>query len=693
MRHNHPARETSAMQKPEVGGQRPEVGGHSTIPSFHPSIIPLFLLPAAALAAAEPATNLPPIIVQASRLDKTTLQMPSAVQVITGEEIAAAGYSSTAEVLEKKGGVFIRTVNGNPALAQPALRGFGDNSFGRVLVLVNGERLNNPDMSSPNLLRVPVGSISRIEILRGPQTVLHGDFASAGVVNIITDDSTAEPKTTLGGSVGAYDTFSAFANTTGAFGGEGVSYRASADWDKSDGYRDNSDYETYELNAALRKDFGENRFLSLSAFYHDAEYGLPGSLPYARYRNAPRTTATPRDRSELESFGLNLGGRSTVGADGYLDARVTASRRETDSRWHGVSYGSPWTSLYGSDIDSFAFLPQYVLDTPVAGHRNILTLGSDLRHDVTDFSSDYLTTGYTSLLDWDYDRASLAGYAQDEFFFTDALSLTLGGRVEWFDNRVRNAGSATSFSSREHALEAALLYRPTDASKIYVKAGRFYHAPFIDEIFAGAGTPNLGLVPETGLNLELGAEARLAREWTASFALYDMELEDEIYYDPAVYQNRNSPGDTRRLGLDAALRWSRDRVGAASLAYSAVRSEFTDGAYDGNLMPLVPRHTLSLAGEYYLLHDLAVMAGLRYVASQVLGSDFNNQATRLKPYALVDCGVRYEPSFLDGLRLTFGVDNLFGKDTCDYAGWSSTSGAYYYPARDRFWKAGASYTF
>jgi iron complex outermembrane receptor protein len=636
---------------------------------------------------------IPPIVVQASRLDKTTLQMPATVQVITGEEIAAAGYTSAAEVLEKKGGISIRTMNSTPSLAQVALRGFGDNSFGRVLVLVNGERLNNPDMSSPNLLRVPVSSISRIEILRGPQTVLHGDFASAGVINIVTDDSTAEPKTTLGGSAGAYDTYSAFANTTGVFGEDGVSYRASADWDKSGGYRGNSDYETYELNAALRKDFGENRFLSLSTFYHDAEYGLPGSLPYARYQRAPRTTTTPDDRSELESFGLNLGGRSTVGADGYLDVHGTVSRREIDSRWHGVSYGAPWKSLYSGDVVSYALLPQYVLDSPVAGHRNILTLGSDLRYDVTDFSSDYRTTGYASLLDWDYDRASFAGYAQDEFFFTDAFSLTLGGRTEWFDNRVRRTGSATSFSTRESALEAALLYRPTDASKVYAKAGRSYHAPFIDEIFAGAGTPNLGLAPETGLNLEIGAEALLAQEWTASLALYDMELKNEIYYDPASYQNRNSPDDTRRLGLDAALRWSRHRVGAVSLAYSAIRSEFTDGPYDGNRMPLVPAQTLSLNGEYALIHGLAVLGGVRTATRQYLGSDFDNQAETLKAYTLVDCGVRYEPAFLDGLRVTFGVDNLFDRAYCDYAGWSSAGGAYYYPARGRFWKLGAAYIF
>jgi iron complex outermembrane receptor protein len=645
--------------------------------------------PESSSTAPSVSNAIPPIIVQASRTGKTSLQMPASVQVITAREIAESGYSSTAEVLEKQGGVTLRTLNSNPALTQLSMRGFGESSFGRVLVLVNGERLNNPDMSSPSLLRVPMTSISRIEIVRGPQTVLHGDFASAGVINIITDDATAEQQTTLGASVGAYDTYSAFVNTTGMFGEDGVSYRASADWEKSDGYRDNSDYETYQLNAALRKDFGENRFLSLSTFYHDAEYGLPGALSRERYHNAPRSSTTPRDRSELESYGIRLGGRTTVGADGMFDLNATASRRETDSRWLSATS----QAFYGSEIDSYALQPQYAHDLRIAGHRSILTLGTDLRYDMTDFYSDFNSPFYTSLLDWEFNRASIAGYAQNEFFFTDDLSLTHGGRTEWFDNRVKNAASTTSYSKRESAVEAALLYRPTETSKVYAKAGRFYHAPFIDEIFAGAGTPNLALAPETGLNLEIGTEARIANEWLAALSLYHMDMDDEIYYDPAAFQNRNSPGDTRRMGLDAALRWSRDRVGSASLAYSAVRAKFDGGPYDDNRVPLVPTHTIGINGDYYLLHSLALMGGVRHVARQYLGSDFNNSARPLKGYTLVDCGLRYEPSFIEGLRVTLSVDNVFGRNYCDYAGWSNFSGDHYYPGRGRFWKVGATFTF
>ena len=148
-----------------------------------------------------------------------------------------------------------------------------------------------------------------------------------------------------------------------------------------------------------------------------------------------------------------------------------------------------------------------------------------------------------------------------------------------------------------------------------------------------------------------------------------------------------------RIGLDAALRWSRDRVGSATLAYSAVRAKFDGGPYDDNRVPLVPTHTLSVNGDYYLLHSLALMGGVRYVTRQYLGSDFNNSAPPLKGYTLVDCGLRYEPSFIEGLRVTLSVDNVFGRDYCDYAGWSSFSGDYYYPGRGRFWKVGATFTF
>ena len=654
-----------------------------TLPLSTPAALAACLLAVPALhaqtePAAKPTTNLPPIIVQASRTGRTADEMPAHVQVITADEIARAGHQNLVDELQKQAGVFVRDLSGNPANAQIAMRGFGANSFGRVLILVNGERLNNPDMSSPNLLRIPLQSVSRIEVVHGSQTVLYGDCAEAGVINIITDSADAQPQTTLSATVGSYDTYAAHLGKTGLFD-DGVAYRANADWNKSGGYRDNGDYEARNLDASVNKQWDDVRSLSLSAFYHESEFGLPGSLTWDQFKSNPRQTTSPNDRSQFESWGVNLGGGTHLGADGRIEANLTASRRESETVW------PKWNARTESVVDSYAFTPRYILDSNLSGHENRLTVGSDLRLDR--YSSD---TSH-----WDYDRTSAAGYLQDEFFFTETLSLSLGARGECFYNRIQRPARATSYSDLEHAFDAALLYRPFDTVKLFARGGRYYRAPFVDEVVTW-GVPNTSLQPETGYTLETGTEVTLAKEWTASLTAYELITSDEIYYHTDAFgmgQNINAPDDTRRLGAETSLRWSREAVGSFAIAYDYVHAVFAEGEYAGNTFPMVPHHTLSLNGEAYVTHEVALLGGVRYVTSQYLDTDFANKQEQLKAYGTLDLAVRYEPGFLKGLRLLAGVDNVCDKEYASYAGYSSWTGAYYYPANGRTWKLCASYSF
>ena len=669
------------------------------LPRRTPAALAACLFATAALDAQEtPASaprltnSLPPIIVQASRTGRTAADMPANVQVITSGEIARAGHRNIVDVLQKQAGVFVRELSGNPSSAQLSLRGFGANSFGRVLILVDGERLNNPDMSSPNLLRIPLQSVQRIEILRGSQTVLHGDFASAGVINIITADAaSAEPVTTLAASAGSYDTYGTHVGTRGVFD-DGVTYLANADWNKSGGYRVNGDYETYDLNATVAKQWEDARSLSLSAFYHDSTYGMPGALTWQQFKANPRQSASPDDESEMKSWGMNLGGSAALGADGKLAANLTASRREIDSEFIGSSFHSD----LASEIDSYAFTPRYRLDADLAGHENRVTVGSDLRLDRSSSALHGVSYGFPYASVWDYDRTSWAGYAQDEFFLTETLSFAVGARGERYFNRISSANGTDSYSDNEGAYDAALLYRPREDVKVFARAARYYRAPFVDEVVGWGGVPNTSLEPETGLTLETGAEVVLAKEWTAAATVYQMDTRDEIYYHldaMGAGSNINAPDDTQRQGAETSLRWDRADVGSAALSYDYVRAAFTEGAFDNNIFPMVPRHTLSLSGEAYATHEVALLGGVRYVTSQYLDTDFANRQEQLKAFGLLDLAVRYEPARLKGLRLLAGVDNVLDKEYASYGGFSSWTGSYYYPANARTWKLCASYTF
>ena len=209
-----------------------------------------------------------------------------------------------------------------------------------MLILLNGERLNNPDMSAPNLMRIPLHAVKRIEVIRGPQTVLYGDFAETGVINIITDTSVeAAPVTTVSATVGSYDTYAAHISKSGAFE-DGVTYYAGADWDKTGGYRDNSDYTSWSLDAAVAKRWEKGQHLSLSTFYHDSEYGLPGTLTWRQFKNDPRQTTKPMTVPWFVNMGPEPSGGTPIGDNGTIDANLSVSVREAEARFVGTATAS-----------------------------------------------------------------------------------------------------------------------------------------------------------------------------------------------------------------------------------------------------------------------------------------------------------------------------------------------------------------
>lgn len=143
------------------------------------------------------AQSLTETVVTAARIPEDATLLPLGVQVITAEQIRAAGLTTARDAIRWLGGVVSKsdTLTGRePALD---LRGFGETAASNTVILVDGVRQNEGDMNPTILAWVPIESIERIEIVRGSGAVLHGEGATAGVINIITAKGLTEP----GGSV------------------------------------------------------------------------------------------------------------------------------------------------------------------------------------------------------------------------------------------------------------------------------------------------------------------------------------------------------------------------------------------------------------------------------------------------------------------------------------------------------------
>ncbi len=127
------------------------------------------------------------VVITAPRFPEDVRRLPASVTVITAEDISKSAARTIPELLNEQVGFTMKDLFGNNAASTSIdLRGFGATGPQNTLILLDGRRLNDFDLSGVQWSAIPLSSIERIEILRGTGAVLYGDNASAGMVNIVS---------------------------------------------------------------------------------------------------------------------------------------------------------------------------------------------------------------------------------------------------------------------------------------------------------------------------------------------------------------------------------------------------------------------------------------------------------------------------------------------------------------------------
>ncbi len=136
------------------------------------------------------ASDLGTVVITATRFPEPASSLTNDVSVITQDEIEHSPARSVPDLLATVAGIDVRPLYGSMGIdATVDIRGTGDAAGSNTLILVDGQRLNPVDMGSIKWETIPLSAIKQIEIIRGSDSVLYGDRADAGVINIITDKS------------------------------------------------------------------------------------------------------------------------------------------------------------------------------------------------------------------------------------------------------------------------------------------------------------------------------------------------------------------------------------------------------------------------------------------------------------------------------------------------------------------------
>lgn len=636
---------------------------------------------ASAATALTAVTNLPTVTVESSRFEKNLLESAAHVELIDREEILSSGATSMAEMLEKRANLHLRKINSNPAMAQISMRGYGANSFGRVKVIVDGEVVSNPDMEPQNLMCVPLAGVDKVEVVRGPCTVLYGGDASAGVIDIVSSAPLAEGEELFTGEVrgGSEETFGVYLGVKGTTE-ESLSYYGNSDFLRSDGWRDNSGYEIWTANGGLKQDFKNGASLKIRAGWADGTYGLPEGIfsgkatygkDYGSWKDDPRASSG-RIRARNRVYGLGVYAHGVVDGENSVDASVSFRERRNSG------YGDYWVRTVGSAL-------RYVNSAGWRGFENKFVSGGDFKFDMINASAQVRNN---------YERFTGELYARDEFFPFEDFSFSAGARAGavMSHDKFCTASHCGRESGNEGVVsgEIGLNWRAGEHSKVFFRFSPFYHSPLADEMFSSYGACNMSLRSEKGISAESGFEWRIAEEIDFSFTLFASRLSDEIVYMNSG--NVNLEDDTVRNGAEMGLCWSRRKVGSAGILYSFVESKFAEGVFDGNLVPMVPRQRLRLFAEMWFCEILSVYGGYRFVGEQRFGGDYAGRGGMLPAYGIFDLGIRLKPTgFLEGIVISAGVENLFDKRYCDYGEYFDPW--YMYPASGRTFMVTLRYTF
>ena len=649
-----------------------------------PLAIALCFSAAPAFAQDAPSQVLPPVLITGARFASDPGLLPIGATVISADDIRRAGVGDVNAAIRKIGGVYGRqSLDGSPDFGLD-LRGFGTNSSQNLVVVLDGVRLSENELSSAMLSAIPIDSVERIEITRGGASVLYGDGATGGVINIITKRPGKQAgRGSVYAEVGQFGERAARASMAQAW--DGFALDAALGAQRTDNYRANNEFKQRNFTGGAQWTSREGRMgLRIDSARQDAR--LPGALTEALFNADPRQTVHPDDFGSLDTDRVTAFIERRAGS---FDLAADLSHRERTTH---ATFVDPYGAFVsGSTGRQTQFSPRVRHLADVGDVKNELVAGLDFVRWNRSTESDY--AGFPSS-DAKASQSSRAIYVRDEVRAGKAR-IAAGARHEHFDKDFSDPfGYPTVAYHDSPSLNAWELQGGFDVMPmltLYTKAGQSYRVANVDENSA-TRVANKPLAGQTSHDVELGATfGDTAQQLTAR--VFRHKLNNEIFYDASVFSNINLD-PTRRQGveIDAMTRIGADWRLNAHMQH--VQATFTEGPNAGKEMVLVPKNIVTARLSWVPADGQTADIGAQWVDRQRYGSVIDNSCPARPVPAFTTLDGRYAKK-LGAWEVALSVLNITDKQYFSNAfmGSSPACKQGVYPSDGRQMKVSARYDF
>ncbi|TCR02968.1 TonB-dependent siderophore receptor [Neorhizobium sp. BT27B] len=633
----------------------------------------------------------------ASKTGTPLIETQQSVSVVTSDQIKAQNAQTLGEVLGYTPGVVAQPFGADPRFDSPIIRGFD----GRQAQFLNGLRM----MRTAGAPAFEVYGLERVEVLRGPASVMYGQGNPGGMINQISKRPTFESFGEVGAQAGSYDYYGGFFDFGGAVTeGSDFAYRLTGLAKNAGAQTDNLNNDRFFIAPALTWQPDEDTKLTILTSVQRDNPSTPSGLPPQLTLNAT-SYKLPRD-FYVGDPSFDDSKRTMINLGYELEKRLNETwtfrqnLRYMDFDWDYTSLGMSTAGLAADGrtlrrnatfqneaLSTFNVDNNFEADFATGAVDHKLLVGLDYRYFDNNVRTQFwqATTldmvspvygGPINLISRTIDttvdsqlwQAGL--YLQDELAYENWRA-TLGLRHDW---------SGTSGTSTSGITGIARSLDQTD-QKLTGRAGLSYLfdngiAPYISyatsfEPVAGANSLGDPLKPTSGEQVEAGIKYQ-PTNWNGFFAasVYDLTQQNVSRTINGVI---SQIGEVKVRGIEL-----EGVVGLAAgldlrAAYTYTDTEIGSGADNGKRVENVPEHAASLWVNYTFQEDsaldgLGIGGGVRYV-----GQRYGNSANtyNLDPVTLVDAAISYSNN---GYKASFNVQNIADEN---YVASCSSFGCYY----------------
>lgn len=680
--------------------------------SFRFIALPLITLPfITSQTIAANSHDLDSMVVTASRLGNVS-RLPASISIITADDIKRSTANTLPELLSEQVGVSTNSFFSHGSTATVGLRSFGETATQNTLILLDGRRLNDIDVSSVNYAAIAINNIERIEITRGSGGVLYGDGATTGTINIITKNPySSENYALVSQTLGSFDhretnAFFSYANDSFAITGNINSL-------KDDGYRDNNQFrqDTGQFDIRIPIANTAEFYIKAGAYEQDSE--LPGERQYDPGSNidelsSNRTgTTNPDDWADEHTEFATVGFSTNLSQDDSFV--VDAGYRRKRQRAMFFDYDGYDSDAYSETaLQTLSLTPRLTLNRLLGQHAINWIIGADLYL----YQYDSNRSNFMQNIDQPAhvlaaDQKSFALYTQATIALSNKTDLTAGIRGQRTRLKARDSFDATAPGSAygsaaadfnesddKTSFELGLKHAFTNELSAYSRLGRSTRFGNIDELFELNSTFQQifsQLKPQVSDDIELGINYE-DNGFEASIALFHQSIENEIHLDAISLQNVNLD-DTQHDGIELAVAFDINSDLSIKANYTYLKAEFTDGDNKANDIPLIPTNTANIIALTSLPANIDGSISFNYVDTTLLANDLGNSfAKKMPAYKTVDLKLSKQ---IGNIGLALQVNNLFNEQFFNYAvGSASIAGRFNaYPLPERTTYLTASYKF